>query len=44
MCFLVLVIVMADMLDHHIMLMLTVRTHCRCSCLHGHQGDQNKDK
>ena len=44
MCFLVLVIVMANMLDHRIMLMLTVRTHRRCSCLQGHHGDQHKSK
>jgi hypothetical protein len=42
--FLVLMIMMTDMLGHRIMLMLTVRTHCRCSCLQGHHGDQHKSK
>jgi len=42
--FLVLMIMMADMLGHRIVLMLTVRTHRRCSCLQGHHGDQHKRK
>lgn len=42
--FFVLMIMMADMLDHRIMLMLTVRTHRRCSSLQGHHGDQQKSK
>ena len=42
--FFVMVIVMADMLDHRIMIMLTVRAHRRCSCLQGHHGDQDKGK
>lgn len=40
--FLVLMIMVANMLDHRIMLMLTVRTHRRCSSLQGHHGDQQK--
>jgi hypothetical protein len=42
--FLVLMIMVTDMLGHRIMLMLTVRTHRRCSCLQGHHGDQHKRK
>ncbi len=43
-CFFVLMVMVADMLDHRIMLMLTVRTHRRCSSLQGHHGDQHKRK
>jgi hypothetical protein len=42
--FFVLMVMVADMLDHRIMLMLTVRTHRRCSSLQGHHGDQHKGK
>jgi len=42
--FFVLMIMMADMLDHRIMLMLRVRTHRRCSSLQGHHGDQQRSK
>jgi hypothetical protein len=43
-CFFVIVIMMTDMLDHRIMIMLTVRAHRRCSYLQGHHGDQDKGK
>jgi hypothetical protein len=43
-CFFVLMVMVANMLDHRIMLMLTVRTHRRCSSLQGHHGDQHKRK
>jgi hypothetical protein len=42
--FFMLMVMVADMLDHRIMLMLTVRTHRRCSSLQGHHGDQHKRK
>jgi hypothetical protein len=42
--FFMLMVMVADMLDHRIMLMLTVRTHRRCSSLQGHHGDQHKSK
>lgn len=39
--FLVLVLVMTDMLGHRILLMLATGTDRRCSCLQGHQSNQN---